>query len=54
MASYGLIGNFSIKKIELYLRAVFIFFFASHLETSQLSYQGSVNDKPHLQSIEAP
>ena len=49
IASSALTGKFTIKKIEFYLRAVFfwkvfIFFcFLNHLETSHLSYQGSVN-----------
>ena len=54
--SSALIGKFTIKKFEFYLRAVFLrklyvfCFFFSHLETNHFSYRGSVNDKSHLQS----
>ena len=57
--SSGLIGKFTIKKIEFYLRVVFLVnfiffcFYLSHLETNHFSYRGSVNDKSHLQSNEA-
>ena len=54
--SSGLIGMFTIKKkIEFYFRALFFikllfFAFLSHLETIHFLYQGSINDKPPLQS----
>ena len=57
-ASSGLLWKFA--KIEISLRALifrkltsFFFVLLSHLETNHFSYQGSVNYKPHLQSIEA-
>ena len=49
------LGSFNIKKIEIYLRALFyktfllFICFLSHLETGHFSYRGSVNDKPPLQ-----
>ena len=57
--SSELIGKFTIKKNELYLRALFfnktfLFFrFLSHLETSHCLYRASINDKPPLKSNEA-
>ena len=57
--SSGLIGKFTLKKIEFCMRAHFLenisvlFCFLSHLETSHFSYRGSVNDRPHVQSNEA-
>ena len=55
------LGEIYYKKLEFNLRAVFfsenflyfLFFFKSHLETSHFSYRGSVNDKPHLHSLDA-
>ena len=51
--SSSLIKSFNIKKIEIYLRALFyetfLLFLLFHLETSHLSYRGSVNGKPPLQ-----
>ena len=53
--SSGLIGKFTIKKNRILFESSFfikLFFFAflSHLETSHFLYQGSINDKPLLQS----
>ena len=57
--SSGFTGKFIIKKFKFYLRAVFFLkkkiciFFSSRQENNHLSYQDSVNDKPHLHSIDA-
>ena len=54
--SSGSFGKFTIKKNRIlfessFFTKIFSFFaFLNHLETSHFLYQGSNNDKPHLQS----
>ena len=52
MTISGLIGVFAIKKLEFYLRALFLEVFLSHLVPGHFSYQISANGRHDLQSIE--
>ena len=37
----------------MFLKTTIIFVFLSHLEASDFSYRGSVNEKPHFKSNDA-
>ena len=53
--NYGLIGKSTILKLRNLIESCtftkFSYFFSSHLDISQLSYQASVKAKPTLQLI---
>ena len=56
-ATFCLIGKLSIKKTRFLFESYYLkkpfHIFSSHLETGLFSNQGSVDDKSHLQSVDA-